>query len=82
MRRKKFQSILVYCQCGLRGTLRVKPLTWGHGPNFGSPRIWVVTAWYQSQGCNNTLGSVLMSVRVYCYVYDFLLCLVNELVIN
>ena len=24
-------------------TLRVKPLTWGHGPNFGLPGIWVVT---------------------------------------
>ena len=21
----------------------VKPFTWGHGPNFGSPGIWVVT---------------------------------------
>ena len=42
-REKKIQSILVDGQCGLRGTLRVKPLTWGHGPNFGSPEIWVMT---------------------------------------
>ena len=34
---------MVNCQHGIGGTLRVKPLTWGHGPNFGSPRIWVVT---------------------------------------
>ena len=34
---------MVDCQRGLGGTLRVKPLTWGHGPNFGSPEIWVVT---------------------------------------
>ena len=40
---KKIQSVLVDCQRGMRETLRVKPLTWGHGPNFGSPGIWVVT---------------------------------------
>ena len=40
---KKIQSVLVDCQRGMRETLRVKPLTWGHGPNFGSPEIWVVT---------------------------------------
>ena len=39
----KIQSVLVDCQRGIGGTLRVKPLTWGHGPNFGSPGIWVVT---------------------------------------
>ncbi|RVX16582.1 hypothetical protein CK203_006022 [Vitis vinifera] len=37
------QSVLVDCQHGIGGTLRVKPLTWGHGSNFGSPGIWVVT---------------------------------------
>ena len=73
MRRKKnIQSVLVDYQHGSRGTLRVKPLTWGHGPKFGSPKIWVVTAWYQSQGCNNTLGLVFVGVCVYYYVYDFL----------
>ena len=41
-KKKKFQSVLVDCQCGIGGTLRVKPLTWGHGPNFGSPEIWVM----------------------------------------
>ena len=41
--KKKIQSVLVDCQRGIVGTLRVKPLTWGHGSNFGSPRIWVVT---------------------------------------
>ena len=40
---KKIQSVLVDCQRGIGGTLRVKPLTWGHGSNFGSPEIWVVT---------------------------------------
>ncbi|RVW27121.1 Retrovirus-related Pol polyprotein from transposon 17.6 [Vitis vinifera] len=42
--KKKIQSVLVDCQHGIGGTLRVKPLTWGHGSNFGSPGIWVVTA--------------------------------------
>ena len=41
--KKKIQSVLVDCQLGIGETLRVKPLTWGHGPNFGSPGIWVVT---------------------------------------
>ena len=68
----KIQSVLVYCQRGIEETLRVKPLTWGHGSNFGSPGIWVVTAWYQSQGCNNTLGSVFVCVHMYCYVYDLM----------
>ena len=36
---KKNQGVLVYYQHGIRGTVRVKPLTWGHGPNFGSPGI-------------------------------------------
>ena len=36
---KKIQSVLVNCQRGIGGTLRVKPLTWGHGSNFGSPEI-------------------------------------------
>ena len=36
-----FQSILVDCQRGLGGTLRVKLLTWGHGPNSGLPKIWL-----------------------------------------
>ena len=43
MKKKKFQSVLVDCQLGIGETLGVKPLTWGHGPNFGSPGIWVVT---------------------------------------
>ena len=42
-KKKKFQSVLVDCQRGIGETLRVKPLTWGHRPNFGSPGIWVVT---------------------------------------
>ena len=46
--KKKIQSVLVDCQRGIGGTLRLKPLTWGHGSNFGSPGIWVVT---QSLGC-------------------------------
>ena len=41
--KKKIQSVLVDCQHGIGGTLRVKPLTWGHEPNFGSPEIWVMT---------------------------------------
>ena len=41
--KKKIQSVLVDCQRGIGETLRVKPLTWGHRPNFGSPGIWVVT---------------------------------------
>ena len=43
MKKKKIQSVLVDCQRGIGGTLRVKPLTWGHGSNFGSLGIWVVT---------------------------------------
>ena len=43
MYKKKIQSVLVDCQHGIGGTLRVKPLTWGHGSNFGSPGIWVMT---------------------------------------
>ncbi|WJZ94828.1 hypothetical protein VitviT2T_013653 [Vitis vinifera] len=43
IKKKKIQSVLVDCQHGIGGTLRVKPLTWGHGSNFGSPGIWVVT---------------------------------------
>ena len=43
MWKKKIQSVLVDCQRGIGETLRVKPLTWGHGPNFGSLGIWVVT---------------------------------------
>ena len=42
-KKKKIQSVLVDCQHGIGGTLRVKPLTWDHGSNFGSPGIWVVT---------------------------------------
>ncbi|WJZ86187.1 hypothetical protein VitviT2T_005671 [Vitis vinifera] len=42
-KKKKIQSVLVDCQHGIGGILRVKPLTWGHGSNFGSPGIWVVT---------------------------------------
>ena len=42
-RKKNIQSVLVDYQRGLGRTLRVKPLTWGHRPNFGSPGIWVVT---------------------------------------
>ena len=42
-KKKKIQSVLVGCQLGIGETLRVKSLTWGHGPNFGSPGIWVVT---------------------------------------
>ena len=42
-KKKKFQSVLVDCQCGIGGTFRVKPLSWGHRSNFGSPGIWVVT---------------------------------------
>ena len=57
--KKKIQSVLVDCQSGVGKTLRVKPLIWGHRSNFGSPEIWVVTALYQSQGYNNTLGSML-----------------------
>ena len=37
----------------------VKPLTWGHGPNFGSPGIWVVTnavSIYCGTSCGNWLG--------------------------
>ena len=43
MWKKKIQSVLVDCQRKVGKTLRVKLLTWGHGPNFGSSRIWVVT---------------------------------------
>ena len=43
MKKKKIQSVLVDCQRGIGETLRVKPLTWDHGSNFGSPGIWVVT---------------------------------------
>ena len=70
-KKKKIQSVLVDCQHGIGGTLRVKPLTWGHGSNFGSPGIWVVTAWYQSQGCDNTLGSMFVGVYVCCNVMIF-----------
>ena len=42
-KKKKIQSVLVDSQHGIGRTLRVKPLTWGHGSNFGSPGIWVVT---------------------------------------
>ena len=42
--KKKNSECLVDCQRGIGETLRVKPLTWGHGPNFGSPGIWVVTS--------------------------------------
>ena len=73
MYEKKNQSVLVDCQCGIGETLRVKPLTWGHRPNFGSPGIWVVTAWYQSQGCNNTLGSMFVGVYV-CYNVMIFVC--------
>ena len=34
-------------QLGLGVTLRVTPLIWGHGPNYGLPRIWVVTTYIQ-----------------------------------
>ena len=44
MKKKKIHSVLVDCQRGIGVTLRVKPLTWGHGPNFGSPGICVVTS--------------------------------------
>ena len=71
MCKKKIQSVLVDYQRGIGGTLRVKPLTWGHGSNFGSPGIWVVTTWYQSQGCNNTLGSMFVGVYVCCNVMIF-----------
>ena len=67
-KKKIIQSVLVDCQRGIGGTLRVKPLIWGHGSNFGSPGIWVVTVWYQSQGCNNTLGSMFVGACVYCNV--------------
>ena len=75
--KKKIQSVLVNYQRGIGETLRVKPFTWGHGPNFGSPGIWVVTAWYQSQGCNNTLGSMLVGVVcivMLCNVMIFCMC--------
>ena len=39
-KKKLIQGVLVDCQRGIGGTLRVKPLTYGHGPNFGSPKIW------------------------------------------
>ena len=42
--KKKILSVLVDYLRGIGGTLRVKPLTWGHGSNFGSPGIWVVTS--------------------------------------
>ena len=42
-KKQKIQSVLVDCQREIGRTLRVKHLTWGHGPNFGSPEIWVVT---------------------------------------
>ena len=42
-KKKKNSECLVDCQRGIGETLRVKPLTWGHGQNFGSPGIWVVT---------------------------------------
>ena len=71
MRKKIFQSDLVDCQRGIGVTLRVKPLTWCHRSNFGSLGIWVVTAWYQSQGYDNTLGSMFVSVCVYCNVMNF-----------
>ena len=49
--KKKIQSVLVDCQHGIGETLRVKPLTWGHGSNFGSPGIWVVTpcVWFNQK---------------------------------
>ena len=34
---------MIDCQRELGETLRVKPFTWGHGPNFESSKIWVVT---------------------------------------
>ena len=64
----KIQSVLVDGQRGIGETLRVKPLTWGHRPNFGSPGIWVVTAWYQSQGCK---GSMFVGVYECCNVMIF-----------
>ena len=47
----KIQGLLVNCQFGLGGTLRIKPLTWSHGSNFGSPRIWVVTCYVKFDCC-------------------------------
>ena len=41
--KNKNYSILVYCHLGLGRTFRVKPLTYGHGPNSQSPGIWVMT---------------------------------------
>ena len=60
---KKIQSVLVDCQREIGETLKVKPLTWGHGPNFGSPGIWVVTVTIEEVGIERNVCQGTRSTR-------------------
>ena len=52
-----FQGVLVYFQLKQGETLRIKPLTWGHGLSYGLPGIWVVTCSILLQKSSNSLES-------------------------
>ena len=43
----------------------------GLGSSSKSLRIWVITMWYQSQGCNSTLGVLFMCIILFMDLFIY-----------